>query len=106
MRPDAAQSSRIQLRDDLEWPCFIVESSDGFTFCTAEEATTLIAGHSRSGLLDDEDRRLTVYHIVGPFVPNVPGRDEVGRLTHTHLGATEAAGVAANGIGFSWRMFH
>jgi hypothetical protein len=62
--PDVAQSSRIRLRDDLEWPCFIVEGSDGFTFCTSEEATTRITHPSRSGSLDDEDRCLTVYHIV------------------------------------------
>jgi hypothetical protein len=101
--PEVAGSSRVECRHDLEWPCFLVESSNGFAFCTPDEATALVASHLDAGALDDEDRRLTVYRIVGRFVPTVAGRDEMGRVSHTHPGATEAARIAADGIAHFWR---
>jgi len=98
MPAQVAQLSRIAHRHDLDWPCFVVESSHGFAFCTPGEVTALIAAQLRAGSLDDEDQRVTVYHIVGPFLPDQPGRDEMGRLPHTHAGASDTARIAAEGI--------
>jgi hypothetical protein len=97
MPPRVAHSSRVQCHDDLVWPCFIIESSGTFALCTAEEGTSHVAELARAGVLDD-DRRIAVYRIVEPFLPDVPGRDEMGRLPHVHLGATDAARIAASGI--------
>ncbi len=98
MPPHVARSSRVQYRADLEWPCFVVEGSDGFAFCTADEGTALVARYVQFGSLDDDERKITVYRIVGAFLPKVPGRDEMGRLPHKHAGAAEAARIADSGI--------
>ena len=102
MPPHTAQSSRVQYRADLEWPCFVVEGFDGFAFCAADEGTALIARYLQFGSLDEEDRKITVYRVVGPFHPKVPGRDEMGRLPHTHAGAAEATRLVDSGIALLW----
>jgi hypothetical protein len=89
---------RVKSRVDLTRPCFIVEGDNGFVFCSREEAEAAIAAHLKAESLDDEDRRVTLYHIVEPFIPTEAGRDEMGLIRHTHPGAVEAARIAKEGL--------
>jgi hypothetical protein len=102
MPSELAERCRLHTRQDLARPCFIVEGSDGFAVCSADEAQARIVSYLRSGSLDDEDRRVTLYRIVDPFLPSQAGRDEMGRIPHTHPGATEASLIAERGIASVW----
>ena len=98
MPPSIVAVSRVEARADLSRPCFLVEGDQGFAFCSNKEAQAAIVAYLEAGSLDDEDRRVTLYHIVEPFIPERPGRDEMGRIPHSHPGATEAARIAERGV--------
>jgi hypothetical protein len=97
--PDAIRSiSAVHARDDLRLPCFLLQDQRGIRVLTATEVQAALATAVAAQELDDEDRLVSVFVVREPYVPSVPGRDEMGRLTHCHVGRREATRVSEDGI--------
>ncbi len=78
------QVVHIQLED---FPVFIVEERNRFEFCTGQEVLGRLAALRPSG--ENDHVHFKFYVIPAPYVPVVPGRDEMGRMRHWHVGDRE-----------------
>lgn len=93
------ERSSVAVRADLALPCYLAEDSAGLRPLSASEAAAYVAGLER-GEQNVDGVYGNLYRLDGEFLPEVPGRDEMGRLPHIHLEAdnfalAERAGVAA-----------
>lgn len=89
--------SAIASRADLALPCYLVEDASGFRPLSEPEAQAYLTGLAQrrpgaNGVYG------TLYRLDGEFRPQVPGRDEMGRLPHVHLQARDLALVARAGV--------
>jgi hypothetical protein len=64
-----------------EFPFFVLETRSGFMFLDLIEASRVIARTQAPG----PDADAILFAILSEYQPEVPGRDEMGRLRHVHL---------------------
>lgn len=88
-------------RADLALPCYLAEDKMGFRPLSAAEAEDYVA-RLAVGAPDEDGVYGNLYRLDGEFVPEVLGRDEMGRLPHIHLEAHHLALVERAGIGALW----
>lgn len=98
--PEVQALSFTSSREDLEFPCLAIEEAQTFSFVSQSEAVTKL---SARGASDESAKDVTVYAFPEPFVPIVPGRDEMGRIPHWHVGAADAERIRRDGLAALWR---
>jgi len=94
------QASAVESRGDLSLPCYLVEDAAGFRPLSEAETGAYVAGLGEREP-GDEGVYAILYRLDGPFLPEVAGRDEMGRLPHIHLEAYHVA-AAGQGVAALW----
>lgn len=89
-------------RDDLTFPCLLIEFRGDFRFVTADEAREALVDGAAGMQPDREGNFCDLYRVDGEYLPKIPGGDEMGRLPHWHLEATHLAAIARSGIATLW----
>jgi hypothetical protein len=76
------------------YPVFVIEDRSGFAFLDREKADEVLR------LMADppENGEPILFMFRTDYRPLVPGRDELGRVWHVHLGAAELARVRLSGL--------
>lgn len=92
-------NSRFHSREDVELPCIAIETRAHFAFMNESEAARQLLELRPN---DDGELGATVYRFDGEFTPKVPGRDEMGRLLHWHVHASDLSGILERGISALW----
>jgi hypothetical protein len=76
----------IQEVAHLTFPFFIIERQ-GFEYCTPVQAQAALNAIRSSG--NPDHVHLNLYCVAAEYTPEVPGRDEMGRLQHWHISDRE-----------------
>ncbi|MBB4634077.1 hypothetical protein [Longimicrobium terrae] len=99
--PAIRERSSTASRSDLTLPCYLAEDSAGFRLMSETEARDYLAETART-TPDPEGVYGNLYRIDAELLPEVPGRDEMGRLPHIHLRADDLALAAEAGVAALW----
>ena len=73
---------------DLVFPLFIIER-DGFEYQTPRETLSILRSVQPKGEADHV--HLNLFFLPAEYMPEVPGRNEMGRLRHWHISDRELA---------------
>jgi hypothetical protein len=79
------ERAQLSSRRDVDNPCFVVEDRSGFQFLNEQEVVAYSRLALETGDPDEEGQYAILYTLGAPYLPRVPGCDEMGALPHTHL---------------------
>lgn len=99
--PAVRARSSLASRSDITLPCYLSEDSGEFRPLTDGEARDYLAALARREP-DPEGVYSILYRVDAEFLPDVPGRDEMGQLPHIHLDADDLAFAARAGVAALW----